>query len=282
MEILKSILLGVIQGATEFLPVSSSGHLVIIPFILKWDYIPVYYTVLLHLATLFSLITVFYREIGRLIKFFFKGIFIKSAREDNYFKLAILIIIGSIPAMIVGFLINDFIEGFFSRPLYVAFFLLITAAFLITGEIVGRKFESVTPKGFLDGNISGRSYSIALFIGIGQAIAIFPGISRSGSTISFARFFGIKREECVRFSFLLSIPVILGAFIFEMSDSFQSFAGQDNFTYINIVISFIFSYITGLLAIKFLVKLSQRRNLNIFAVYCIVIAAVIFILLMIR
>ena len=287
METLKAIILGIVQGCTEFFPVSSSGHLVFIPFLFNWDYIPVYYTVTLHFATLLALLAVFYREAWRIIRAFFRGIFLRSERKSSYFKLSIFIIIATIPAALVGYFLNDYIEDFFSRPFFVGVFLLFTALFLFGGEILGKRIE---------GKIAGSrdktgkvydpkrkfNYLISLVTGIGQAIAIFPGISRSGATISFARSFGIKREECVRFSMILSIPVISGAFIFEFTRSAGIIFTQDRTVILNMVLSFVFAFISGFLSIKFLIRIARRRNLNFFAIYCIVIAIIIFILTAIR
>jgi undecaprenyl-diphosphatase len=302
LEILKAAVLGIVQGLTEFFPVSSSGHLVITPFILNWDYIPVYYTVLLHFATLLALVTVFYREIWRIIKHFFSGIFIAVYRKTAYFKLALFIIIATVPAVIAGLFLEDFVEDFFSKPLYVAVFLLVTSFFLFAGEISAKikernlknassslhDFEkplipedaALQTKGSADKKIPG--HLIAFIIGIGQAVAIFPGISRSGSTISFARFFGIKREACVKFSLLMSIPVIFGAFIFEFPSVFKAVKTGQDFSAAGLLTGFVFSYLSGLFAIKFLVKISQRRNFNFFALYCILLSALIFVLIFVR
>jgi undecaprenyl-diphosphatase len=126
------------------------------------------------------------------------------------------------------------------------------------------------------------NYLISLVTGIGQAIAIFPGISRSGATISFARSFGIKREECVKFSMLLSIPVILGAFVFEFARSSEIIFSQELSVILNMILSFVFAFISGFFSIKFLVRIARRRNLNFFAIYCIVIAIIIFTLTALR
>ncbi|MDD5622920.1 MAG: undecaprenyl-diphosphate phosphatase, partial [Actinomycetota bacterium] len=126
------------------------------------------------------------------------------------------------------------------------------------------------------------NFFIALMAGIGQAIAILPGISRSGSTISFARFFGIKRSEAVRFSFLLSIPVIFGSFVFEIYRSSEIIFNGSLQIVGNLLVGFFFAFITGMLAIKFLVYLVKRKNLNIFAVYCVALSAVTFVFYIIK
>jgi undecaprenyl-diphosphatase len=331
LEVLKAIALGIIQGIAEFFPVSSSGHLVLVPFLLKWDYIPVYYSVALHFATLLSLVTVFYRDIGQIIKAFFTGLFVKNVRKTNpYFKFSLFIIIATIPGVIAGYFLQDRIEGFFSKPLYVSLFLLVTAAFLFIGEYFGKKSEkrnealnleiydsintvlkgaSQKTSGALNSKVKDTipeinaqelktkdnnlwanvfnsrikrlNFISAAVIGIGQAVAILPGISRSGSTISFARLFGIKREECVRFSMLLSIPITFGAFVLESYKSYNKVLSQDIHVIINIAVGFVFAYITGLFAIKFLLRFTKLRNLNYFAIYCIVISVIVFVLTLI-
>lgn len=283
MNILQSIILGITQGFAEFFPVSSSGHLVIIPYFFKWAYLPLYYAVILHFATLLSLLTVYYRDAGNIISSFFIGIFKKDKRNDRNFKLAVYIIIASVPAAIAGFFLNDIVESFFSKPLYTGIFLLITAIFLFTGEIRGKVIGARLSLNGKDlSPLPKMNYLIAAVVGIGQAVAILPGLSRSGSTISFARFFGIKREECVKFSFLLSIPVIFGSFIFELYKSHEIIFSSSALNMADMAISFVFAYISGLLAIKFLTRLSRNKNLNIFAIYCIVMAVAIFIVIIAR
>jgi len=283
LNILQSIIIGITQGLAEFFPVSSSGHLVVIPYFFKWEYLPLYYAVILHFATLLSLLTVYYRDAGNIISSFFIGIFKRDKRNDKNFKLAVFIIIASVPAAIAGFLLNDIVESFFSKPLYVGIFLLITAIFLFTGEIRGKVLGARLSSNSEDLSPQPKmNYLIAFIVGIGQAVAILPGLSRSGSTISFARFFGIRREECVKFSFLLSIPVIFGSFIYEVYKSHEIIFSSSTLNMADMAISFVFAYISGLLAIKFLTRLSRTRNLNIFAIYCIVMAVAIFIVIIAR
>lgn len=269
MSVLQSIILGIVQGLTEFFPVSSSGHLVIIPYFLNWGYVPLYYTVTVHFATLVALLTVFYREIYRILRSLVLAVFIKSQRKENNFKLGIFIIIASIPSATAGFLLEKYIQDLFTRPILVAFFLVVTAAVLWLGELRGKNVEN-------NGKVNFNLF-ISLIVGIGQALAILPGVSRSGATISFARFFGIKRSESVKFSFLLSMPVIFGSFVFELFKSHTIIFNNDFLILRNLIIGFVFSYISGLFAIRFLIRYIRNNNLNVFAVYCIGIAIAIFV-----
>ena len=189
-------------------------------------------------------------------------------------------IVASIPAAVAGYFLNEFVESLFSTPLIVAAFLLVTALFLWLGERRGSRIEEQSDSS--RGDHVKFNFFIAFMTGIGQAIAILPGISRSGSTISFARFFGIKRNEAVIFSFLLSVPVIFGTFIFEIYHSSRViFAGGSNIA-LNLLAGFLVAYLAGMLAIKFLVYLAKRKNLNIFAVYCVALAVVTFIFYIIK
>lgn len=296
MNILQSIVLGVIQGITEFFPVSSSGHLVILPYFFGWDYNPLYFTVMVHFATLLAVLSVFYREVFRIVKAVIPGIFRPGMRRQNDFRIGMYIIVASIPAALAGFLLDDYIENLFSKPLIVAFLLLGTALILWLGERRGSRIEShyekypdagpgEPGKDRLLGHINtenGKSSNvrfnlfIAVMAGIGQAIAILPGISRSGATISFARFFGVKRIEAVRFSFLMAIPVILGSFIFEVyRESDILFSGSSIILW-ELAAGFISAYLSGLLAIRFMLYLTGNRNLNIFALYCVCLSIAVF------
>lgn len=270
MSILQSIILGIIQGITEFLPISSSGHLVILPYFFSWDYIPLYFTVTVHFGTLLAVVSVFYKDIARIIKGFFLGLFIKEERKSPDFKLSLFIILGTIPAAVIGFLAEDYAEKLFSSPLMVAAFLLVTALLLWTSEIGGRHMEK---------NARGHkklSFPIALVVGLGQALAIFPGISRSGATISSARYFGINRKKAVRFSFLLSVPVILGSFIFEIFSEWAEIFSGGRIVLVNLLVGLIFSFIAGYFAIKFLLNMVSKKNLNVFAIYCTALSVIIF------
>jgi len=266
LSILQSIVLGIIQGIAEFFPISSSGHLVVIPFFFGWDYPPLYFTVTVHFATLLAVITVFYRDIYRIIKAVAMGILTYD------FKIGIFIIAATVPGALAGYFLDDLFGGFFSNPLAVAGFLLLTAFILWGSEKMGKRTASKTEFGFLS----------ALIVGIGQALAIFPGISRSGTTISFARFFGIKRREAVRFSFLLSIPIILGSFLFEISRSSDVVFGSGAIVLWSLIAGLVSAYLAGYFAIRYLMYLVRKKNLNVFALYCICLSAAIFIFYIIK
>ena len=141
MNILQSIVLGIIQGITEFFPISSSGHLVVLPYFLDWNYIPLYYTVTVHFATLCAVVTVFYREIFRIIKAVILAIFIRGKRSTSSFKIGIFIIVASIPAAVAGMLLENYVENLFSQPIVVGMFLLVTALMLWLGEFRGKHIE---------------------------------------------------------------------------------------------------------------------------------------------
>jgi len=272
LSILQSIVLGIIQGIAEFFPISSSGHLVVIPFFFGWDYPPLYFTVTVHFATLLAVITVFYRDIYRIIKAVALGIFKKKWRRTYDFKIGIFIIAATVPGALAGYFLDDLFGGFFSNPLAVAGFLLLTAFILWGSEKMGKRTASKKEFSFLS----------ALIVGIGQALAIFPGISRSGTTISFARFFGIKRREAVRFSFLLSIPIILGSFLFEISRSSDVVFGSGAVVLWSLISGLVSAYLAGYFAIRYLMYLVRKKNLNVFALYCICLSAAIFIFYIIK
>jgi undecaprenyl-diphosphatase len=272
LNILQSIVLGIIQGITEFFPVSSSGHLVIIPFFFGWEYPPLYFIVTVHFATLLAVLSVLYRDVYRVIKAVVLGIFLRKWRSTNEFRTGIFIILATVPAALAGYFLGDLVEAFFSKPLVVAGFLLLTAFLLWGSEMRGKRMGQKPVLGWMS----------SLAAGIGQALAIFPGISRSGSTISFARFMGVKRQEAVRFSFLLSIPIILGSFLFEVSRSKDVIFQGGNGVLWTLIAGLISSYASGYFAVKYLLYLTKKKNLNIFAIYCICLSAAIFIFYIVK
>lgn len=269
MDIIQAIILGMVQGLTEFLPVSSSAHLVFITDLLHLQQ-NVAFDTLLHLGTLAAVVGFFWKDIVNIIVSFlssildiFKGRFKQGLDEKPFKKLSWLLIVGTIPAGLMGILLQNEFEALFNSVLYVGIFLIITGLLLWAAERVkpGEK------------DVKDISFKNSIVIGIFQGIAIAPGISRSGATISAGLFSGLNRELAARFSFLLSIPAILGAALVQAKD----ITGFD--TNIAVLIAgFLSAVIFGYIAIKLLLKIIKERSLMIFAYYCWIVGIVVIII----
>ena len=265
ITIIQAIVLGMVQGLTEFLPVSSSAHLVFFTEIFGLQQ-NVAFDTLLHLGTLLAVVGYFWKDLTIIISSFisslidiFHGRFKEGLKETPFKKLSWLLLIGTIPAGIMGILLKSEFEALFNSTVYVGIFLLVTG-FLLWGA------ERVKPG---EKDVEDITFKNALVIGIAQGIAIAPGISRSGATIAAGLFSGLNRELAARFSFLLSIPAILGAALVQMKDitSFDTSA-------IVLIIGFTSAAIFGYLAIKLLLKIIKERSLMIFAYYCWIIGII--------
>lgn len=255
MDIIKVIVLGLVQGLTEFLPVSSSGHLVLAAEILNFHEEGVAFEVFVHLGTLFSVVIAFRKDIQKMLIAPFQYFGKKSKNEEvkNYFFWDIYIIVGTIPAAVIGLLFKSEIESAFSNILLVIIMLTITGTLLLLSKFVAVKNEKMTlTKSFL--------------IGFAQACAILPGISRSGSTIVTGVFVGISREEAAKFSFLLALPAILGASVLKINDLLSMHHSAIYFIYL--LIGSIVAFISGYLAILWLLNVVKKGKLEWFAYYC--------------
>lgn len=253
MSILEALILGIVQGLTEFLPVSSSGHLELAKALLGDDSLPaesLLLTVVLHFATALATIAIFRKDIVQL----FKGLFQFKANEE--FNFSAKIVLSMIPAAVIGIMFNDEIEALFSQQIMlVGFMLIITGGLLFLADRAKKTDRNV-------------SYANALVIGIAQAIAILPGISRSGATISTSVLLGIDRERSARFSFLMVIPLIFGKMAKDMMD------GQLMETEIGwqvLVVGAVAAFISGLFACRWMIALVKNSNLKYFSVYCLVV-----------
>ncbi|MGB9936311.1 MAG: undecaprenyl-diphosphatase UppP [Methanobacterium sp.] len=273
MDIIQAIILGIVQGLTEFLPVSSSAHLVFVPEILKVQSSLAFDT-LLHVGSLVAVIGYFWNDIINILKSFVsslmdipRGQFKEGLREDQFKKLAWFVIIGTVPAGLAGILFKDFFEGLFNNIPAVGFFLIVTGFLLWGSEKISKKVEDKR-------SLKKMTLKDTLIIGSAQALAIAPGISRSGSTIAAGLYLGLERELAARYSFLLSIIAILGAALIQVKD-ISSLADEN----IGVLIAgFLGAAISGYLAIKLLLKLIKERSLMIFAYYCWIIGAIALIL----
>lgn len=267
MDILQAIIIGLVQGLTEFLPVSSSAHLIFVQQALGLTEVPLAFDVLLHVGTLVAVFIYFYNDIIQMIKGFFlslidlkEGKFMSEIKRDPYKKLAWLTIIATIPIGVVGLLFNDFVEELFGGLTVPAFLLLITGCLLY--------FSQRMNSGKI--NVQNISTKEALVMGCGQALAILPGLSRSGTTIASGLFVGLDKEFAAKFSFILSIPAILGAAVVQLKD-----LSGANIELSACVAGFIVAVISGYIAISFLLKLVRERSLDIFAFYCWIVGIVI-------
>lgn len=261
LDIISAIILGAVQGISEFLPISSSGHLVIVPHLLGVQ-TELAFDTILHVGTLVAIFTFFWKDIVNLIKGFIVSIidltdgkdrFMKDLREIPEVRFAWLIIIGTIPTGIIGLLLKDAIETIFRGTIFVGIFLIITGIILYYSE---RHSSGHTTE-------KDMSFKQALTIGICQGLAVFPGISRSGSTIASGLCLGLNREYAARYSFLLSVPAVVGAALIQVKD-----IAVLNVSTAVLVAGFLSSVIFGYLSIKLLMKMIEGWSLDIFAYYC--------------
>ncbi|MBU1992567.1 MAG: undecaprenyl-diphosphatase UppP [Patescibacteria group bacterium] len=262
-----SIILGFIQGVTEFLPISSSGHLVVIEHFLGLDFEKhKAFDVAVHLGTLTSILIYFRKDIWNLIKAFFK-LFIGKITEE-YSKLILFIIIGTVPAVITAVYFEKQIDVVFRDPFMVAMAMLIVGIIFIIGEMIGFQTEK-----------TGLKWWKAIIIGIAQAIALIPGVSRSGLTIVAGLFSGLEREKAARFSFLLGAPAMFGAGIWTYVNYNPGILTDAPFDLWIFIIGFAMSALTGLAAVSFLMYFLKKHTLLGFAFY-LLLAAFLIIFLM--
>ena len=257
MEIINAIILGIIQGLTEFLPVSSSGHLEIAKAILGENKVgeeSLLMTVVLHFATALSTIIIFRKDILEILS----GLL--QFKNNDSFWFSLKIVLSMIPAAFVGVFFNDEIEALFGGALtLVGSMLLVTGLLLFLADKAKASAKKVGIKH-------------AILIGISQAIAILPGISRSGATISTAVLLGIDKEKAARFSFLMVVPLIFGKMA---KDILSGDIQYETTTFIPLVIGFIFAFLTGMFACKWMIKLVKNSQLKYFAYYCFAIGGIV-------
>lgn len=252
MNWLEALILGILQGLTEFLPVSSSGHLEIGKALLGVDAEKsLAFTVVVHGATVLSTIVVFRNDLLELTRDFFKF------RWNDSTKYIVKIFISMIPVLILGLFFKDEVEAFFTgRIVFVGFMLLFTAGLLMLTYLIKSNKRNI---GFLD----------SFIIGLAQALAVLPGVSRSGATISTGLLLGNKREAITRFSFLMVLIPIIGANFKDVADG--SMAAEGGVGILPLVIGFLAAFISGLFACKAMIGIVKKGNLIYFAVYCLVI-----------
>ena len=255
MSIVEAIIIGIIQGATEFLPISSSGHLVLLPEIFNMTNPDLTLIGLVHAGTLLAVLVYFRRDLWQIITAVFRDLAQRQPFASSDARLGWFIVVGSIPVALIGLPLKDSFEEIFSSPIATAGFLLVTAALLILGErmLSGHK------------TIAQMSWTDAILVGLFQAMALFPGVSRSGSTIVGGLARGLDRSAAARFSFLIGIPAILGAGLQSILEIFTAEAVE--FSTAVYVMAFIAAGVTGYACIYWLLTWVKNHTLYGFAAY---------------
>jgi undecaprenyl-diphosphatase len=269
---IQALVLGLVQGLTEFVPISSSGHLILVPWLFGWKdpFIDsIAFSVLLHMGTLLALLVYFWRDWIVLVPAGLATIRDRSFRGDPNRKMAWLIAVATIPAVIAGPLFESTFESLVREPAPVALMLCIGAAILWLADRWGPKLREM----------ASLTFPNAAGIGVAQVLALVPGISRSGVSISAGLFLGLKREAAARFSFLMATPVVGGAGIWEGRKLITHEAGVNPDAQL-IVIGFVAAAVSGLLAIHFMLEFLKRRPVTLFVVYRVVAAALVFVVLL--
>ena len=258
---LKSIILGIIQGIGEFLPISSSAHLILVPYLFGWEESSMAFDIALHFGTLTAVLVIFFGDWWKL----FMGAVNKITKGKDSFdnKMFWYLVVATIPGAILGFLLDDIIENVFRQKIW-----LIATALAVMGVLIylGDKWADKHYK--LETDFKHINLKQAIVIGLSQALAIIPGFSRSGTTILTARLMGLSKSAATKFTFLLSVPIIAGATILEIGNLELTIE-----TFMGVFVAFI----VGILSIKFLLNYIKKHDFSVFAIYRVVFAIIILI-----
>lgn len=259
MTIIQAVILGIVQGITEFLPVSSSAHLVLVPYFLGWKFpaeqvMP--FDVLVQTGTLLAVIVYFWHDLWSIVKGWCISLWQRHPFSTQKARLGWYLILATIPASLAGIFIKDQVEAAFQSPLATSIFLLLTALVLILAERLSRRNRNLDSMNWLD----------SLIIGLFQVVSLFPGISRSGSTISGGLIRNFDRPAAARFSFLMSVPIMIGATVFSINDLLST-PGLSGLVPV-ILAGLITAAIVGFLAIRWLLAFLAKHSLGWFAFYC--------------
>ena len=271
MTVIQAIILGIVQGLTEFLPISSSGHLLLVPWLFNWHFLlenpdlNKTFDVALHLGTFVAVVIYFWREIGRLIGAWVRSISRRSLAEPEG-KLAWLLIVSTIPAAIVGVLFEDFITNTLGKPWMIGAAMIVFAGFMYLIDHLAK----------LDRDMEALSWFDAVLIGVAQSLALLPGVSRSGITMMTGLLLRLDRESAARYSFLMSIPVIGGAAVFKGLQVAKD--GLPAGTATPFAVGMASAALSGIAAIWFVLAYLKRHNFNIFVIYRIVVGVGVLIL----
>jgi undecaprenyl-diphosphatase len=271
LELIEAVILGVVQGLTEFLPVSSSGHLLLGQYFLGLDQkrFGLSFDVALHMGTLVAVVSYFWRDLIRMAFAFFRSFRHRDLANDPDQRLAYLVIASTVPAALIGFLFEDFFNSTVRSPWVVVFNFVVVGILFLVAEAAGSHRRQASKLGFGE----------ALGIGLAQATALVPGVSRSGATITLGLFLGLRREEAARFSFLMSVPIIAGAGGLKLGEVIAG--GMSTHELLLFVAGFVTSAFVGYFTIRFLLDYLTRHSLRAFAYYRFAVAAVVAVLLVV-
>ncbi|MGF1506773.1 MAG: undecaprenyl-diphosphate phosphatase [Anaerolineae bacterium] len=268
MTIWQAIFLGIVQGATEFIPVSSSGHLVLVPWLFGWQPPGLTYTVAAHLGAITAVLAYFWRVFWGIVVD--SVAWVRSRDQGAGIRLLGLLLSSAVPAAVIGLAFEDAISAIFENPPFAAVMLSVTAVLLLVGERIGR----------LERDVGDMTWRDALIMGFAQALAILPGISRSGATIAAGRSQHMLRESAARFSFLMSAPVIVGAGLLQVVELLQVGISAQGIAVL--VAGFVSAGVTSYLVIAWLLNFLKTRPVTIFAIYCFAASALCILLVLLR
>ena len=257
MNVIQALVLGLLQGLTEFIPVSSSGHLVLVPWLFGWPAPSMAFDTVLHLGTLAAILGFFWRDYVSLLRAAGDSIRRRSLDVPQS-RLAWALVIGTIPAALLGYVAADWFEELFAAPAWVGVFLIMTGWLLLAGEAWAGRLHSAT--------LEKMGAGVALLVGLAQGIAIAPGFSRAGATISTGRLLGLPRHDAARFSFLLAAPIIAGAGALQIVKLVE--LGVDSTGALSMAVGFAAAVISGYLVIRLLLSYLRRHSVMPFVIYC--------------
>jgi undecaprenyl-diphosphatase len=270
MTIIQAIILGMVQGLTEFLPISSSGHLVLVPHLFGWEIQheqAFIFDVLVQLGTLLAVIVYFWKDLVGILEAFLRGLIARQPFKDSQARMGWYLILATFPAMVIGWFLKEVVEAAFTSPAVTAGFLLLTAVLLLVAELVGKRDRKLGDVNWID----------AVWIGAFQVLALFPGVSRSGATISGGMTRNLGRSVAARFSFLMAVPVMVAAGLLAILDLIR--IPDAGLFLLPLLIGFVSAAVTGYLAIRWLLGYLANRSLYIFIIYLVIVSVIILVLL---
>ena len=262
MEIYQAIILGIVQGLTELLPISSSAHLNLIPIIFNWN-VPESFDVALHFGTLLAIGIFFFKDWIELIIGGFKKVFKKE--DSTQGRMFWYIVAATIPGGIIGFILDKYAEDFLTKPLIIAIALIVMGIILY---LVDKNAKSET-------EYENMTFKQSFLIGLSQALAFIPGVSRSGITMTTGRLMGVKRESTAKYSFMLSAPIVLAATVFKLGDFIEYFTIASTTGIIAFILGVLVSFVVGIIVIKFLLNYLKKGSFKIFAIYRVIIGLLV-------